>query len=223
MNKNPEQEIIDSWQTNASPWTNAVRADQIESRRLVTNRTIVETLLRYRPQTVLDIGCGEGWLARKLAAHGMQITGIDVVPALIENAKKLGGGNFFTYSYEQIADDILARRFDAAVCNFSLLGKESVDMLIQSAPALLTSGGHIFIQTLHPLPAGGEMPYEDGWRTGSWTGFSADFSDPAPWYFRTISSWIKLLRAGGLNVVEILEPLHPQTQKPASILFVSEN
>jgi hypothetical protein len=70
---------------------------------------------------------------------------------------------------------------------------------------------------------GGEMPYEDGWRAGSWMGFSADFSDPAPWYFRTISSWIRLLRAGGLNVVEILEPLHPQTQKPASILFVSEN
>lgn len=223
MNTNPEKKIIDSWQTNAEPWTHAVRSDQIESRKLITNRTIVETLLRYRPRTVLDIGCGEGWLARKLAEHGMQITGIDVVPALIENAQKLRGGNFFVYSYAQIANGILGRRFDAAVCNFSLLGKESVEMLIQSAPALLHSGGRLFIQTLHPLMVGGEMPYEDGWRAGSWMGFSADFSDPAPWYFRTISSWIRLLRAGGLNVVEILEPLHPQTQKPASILFVSEN
>lgn len=30
--------VVDSWHKNASPWTTAVRDDQIESRRLVTNR-----------------------------------------------------------------------------------------------------------------------------------------------------------------------------------------
>ena len=70
--------------------------------------------------------------------------------------------------------------------------------------------------------AGGDAPYQDGWRAGSWAGFSADFSDPAPWYFRAIASWIKLLRESKLTPVEMLEPLHPKTGKPVSLLLVGE-
>ena len=31
-------------------------------------------------QSVLDAGCGEGYLARVLAARGAQVTGIDLLP-----------------------------------------------------------------------------------------------------------------------------------------------
>lgn len=216
-----EQQIIHSWHQNAAPWIRAVQDEQIESRKLVTNQAIIDTILRYRPATVLDLGCGEGWLARKLVAHGMRVLGVDVIPALIENAKKLGG-EFAVYSYEQIADGELKKQFDAVVCNFSLLGKESVEALMRRIPSLLNENGHLFIQTLHPLAAGGDAPYEDGWRAGTWTGFSADFSDPAPWYFRTIASWIKLLRESKLTLVEIGEPQHPHTGKPASLLLVGK-
>lgn len=216
-----EQQIIHSWHQNAAPWIRAVQDEQIESRKLVTNQAIIDTILRYRPATVLDLGCGEGWLARKLVAHGMRVLGVDVIPALIENAKKRGG-EFAVYSYEQIADGELKKQFDAVVCNFSLLGKESVEALMRRIPSLLNENGHLFIQTLHPLAAGGDAPYEDGWRAGTWTGFSADFSDPAPWYFRTIASWIKLLRESKLTLVEIGEPQHPHTGKPASLLLVGK-
>ena len=216
-----EQQIIHSWHQNAAPWIRAVQDEQIESRKLVTNQAIIDTILRYRPATVLDLGCGEGWLARKLVAHGMRVLGVDVIPALIENAKKCGG-EFAVYSYEQIADGDLKKQFDAVVCNFSLLGKESVEALMRRIPSLLKENGHLFIQTLHPLAAGGDAPYEDGWRAGTWTGFSADFSDPAPWYFRTIASWIKLLRESKLTLVEIGEPQHPHTGKPASLLLVGK-
>lgn len=216
-----EQQIIHSWHQNAAPWIRAVQDEQIESRKLVTNQAIIDTILRYRPATVLDLGCGEGWLARKLAAYGMRVLGVDVIPALIENAKKLGG-EFAVYSYEQIADGDLKKQFDAVVCNFSLLGKESVEALMRRIPSLLNENGHLFIQTLHPLAACGDAPYEDGWRAGTWTGFSADFSDPAPWYFRTIASWIKLLCESKLTLVEIGEPQHPHTGKPASLLLVGK-
>jgi len=222
MTISTEQQIIHAWNKNAGPWIRAVRNEQIESRRLATNQAIIETILRYRPKTMLDLGCGEGWLARKLAVHGVRVMGVDVAPALIENARQLGGGEFAIYAYEQIADGILTKQFDAVVCNFSLLGKESVDNLIRRIPALLNDGGHLFIQTLHPMAACGDAPYQDGWRSGSWAGFSADFSDPAPWYFRTIASWIKLLRESKLTPMEILEPLHPDTGKPVSLLLVGK-
>ena len=53
-------------------------------------------------------------------------------------------------------------------------------------------------------------------------GFSSDFVDPAPWYFRTLESWIQLFMTSGLRLVELREPIHPQTQKPASVIFIAE-
>jgi 2-polyprenyl-3-methyl-5-hydroxy-6-metoxy-1,4-benzoquinol methylase len=214
--------IVNSWRKNASPWTDAVRGNQIESRTLVTNQAIVEAVLSRAPRTVLDIGCGEGWLVRSLAEHGVRATGVDVVPELIEQATRAGGGEFRVASYEQIAAGELQIKVDVVVANFSLIGKESVEGVVRQAHQLLTDGGALVIQTLHPVIAGAGLPYEDGWRSGSWAGFSDQFSDPAPWYFRTLESWKSLLRDAGFRAVEMREPIHPGTGQPASVIFIAE-
>jgi 2-polyprenyl-3-methyl-5-hydroxy-6-metoxy-1,4-benzoquinol methylase len=215
--------IVHSWHKNASPWTDAVRGNQIESRTLVTNRAIIEAVLSRAPRTMLDIGCGEGWLVRALAEHGVLATGVDVVPALIEQATHAGGGEFRVASYEQIAAGELDIKVDVVVANFSLIGKESVEGVVRRAPELLNEGGALIIQTLHPVVAGAGAPYEDGWRDGSWAGFSKDFSDPAPWYFRTLESWKSLLSEAGFQSLETREPIHPGTGKPASAIFIARD
>ena len=214
--------IVDSWRKNASPWTTAVRENQIASRALVTNKAIVDAVLSRSPRTVLDIGCGEGWLARALAEHGVSAVGVDVVPALIEQARKAGGGEFRISSYEDIAAGRLDVSVDLVVANFSLIGKESVEGVIRRAPSLLNSRGSLVIQTLHPVASCGDESYADGWRTGSWAGFSEEFSDPAPWYFRTMESWEVLLADSGFRILETREPVHPETGKPASVIFIAE-
>jgi 2-polyprenyl-3-methyl-5-hydroxy-6-metoxy-1,4-benzoquinol methylase len=213
--------IVDSWTRNAGPWTAAVRENRIESRNLVTNRAIVDAVLGRAPRTILDIGCGEGWLVRALAEHGISGTGVDVVPSLIDQAASAGGGEFRVASYEDIADGILDIKVDAVVANFSLIGNESVNGVIHRVPSLLEKYGALIIQTLHPLAATGDLPYEDGWRHGSWAGFSSDFSDPAPWYFRTVETWKALIRESGFTSIDVREPLHPATGKPASIIFIA--
>src|SRR5688500_9098351 len=212
--------IVSSWQVNAAPWTTAVRTNQIASRTLVTNEAIIDAVLSRSPASVLDIGCGEGWLVRALAEHGVSAIGVDVVPALIDQANKAGGGEFRIASYEAIASGALEVSVDVAVANFSLIGKEAVENLIRHIPDLLNPRGALIIQTLHPVTACGERPYEDGWREGSWAGFSDDFSDPAPWYFRTLESWRELIEDSGFRLTELREPVDPRSARPASVIFV---
>ena len=219
-----DEKIVDSWHTNATPWTAAVRDQRIESRRLVTDRAIIDAITGRQPRSVLDLGCGEGWLVRALAARGVpEVIGVDVVPALIDQARAAGGGEFRVASYEAIARGELRITVDVAVANFALIGKEAVDALIKSAPKLLNPGGALVIQTLHPVVACGDLPYMDGWREGSWAGFSDDFTDPAPWYFRTLETWVRLIASSGLTLVEMREPIHPATNKPASVLFIARS
>jgi len=217
-----DAKIVESWGKNALPWTTAVREKHIESRKQITDQAIVDAVLDRSPHSVLDIGCGEGWLARELAARNIDVVGVDVVPSLIEAAQRAGGGDFRAMSYADIAAGKLEVSVDAVVCNFSLLGKESVEGIFRAAPSLLDSHGSFIVQTLHPLIACGDLPYRDGWREGSWTGFSADFSDPPPWYFRTLESWIKLFVENGFRLREVREPVHAITQKPASVIFIGE-
>ena len=217
-----DAKVVDSWEHNATPWTSAVRENRIESRSLVTNQAILEAVVSRSPSTVLDIGCGEGWLVRALAERGIRGIGVDAIPALIEQAARAGGGDFHVMSYEQMARGDLDITVDVAIANFSLIGKESVDELVAAVPRMLAPGGALIVQTLHPVTATGDLPYEDGWRRGTWAGFSSDFTDPAPWYFRTIPSWLNLLAKSGFSSVKVREPQHPVTERPASAVFVAE-
>jgi hypothetical protein len=98
---------------------------------------------------------------------------------------------------------------------------------VRAAPALLAPGGALVVQTLHPVVATGDEPYADGWRAGSWAGCPAAaggpaWGPPAPWYFRTVGSWVRLVASAGLRLVDVREPLHPRTGRPASLLLVAE-
>jgi 2-polyprenyl-3-methyl-5-hydroxy-6-metoxy-1,4-benzoquinol methylase len=215
-----DRKIIDSWFKNAAPWIVAIQEQQIESRKLITDRSIVDAVVSRGGQTVLDLGCGEGWLTRALVAQGLNVLGTDIVPALIDRAKTTGSGQFELADYTEIAAGKLAKKFDIVVANFSLIGEESVASLFRSMSSLLNPGGTFIIQTLHPTIVCGDLPYLDGWRVSSWDGFSDEFTDPAPWYFRTLASWIELYTTNGLSIVELREPIHPQTGKPAAIILI---
>jgi SAM-dependent methyltransferase len=213
-----DKKIIDSWGKNTAPWVTAVREGEIASRLLVTNRAIVDAVRSRAPATGIDIGCGEGWLVRAL--DGVAMIGVDVVPGLVEAARAAGGGDFRVMSYEEIAQGRLNLALDVAICNFSLLGDESVAGLFRAAPTYLKPGGTLIVQTMHPLVACGDAPYADGWREGSWAGFNAGFTDPPPWYFRTLTSWVRLFSDHGFGNLELHEPLHPVSGKPASLILM---
>jgi len=214
-----EEAILRVWHDSAAPWARAVREGRIASRRQVTDAAVAAAVCAHSPRRVIDLGCGEGWLVRALAGQGIDVLGVDAVPALVDAARAAGGGRYRVMDYTAIAAGDLCERADVVVCNFSLLGDESVDALLRATPSLLSPAGVLVIQTLHPWSACGEAPYRDGWREGSWAGCGDGFGEAAPWYFRTLAGWQQSFLAAGLALVGMGEPLHPETGRPASILF----
>ena len=216
-----ELQIIRSWNANASAWSKAIRNEGIASRKLLTNKAIIEAVASVAPLRVLDVGCGEGWLARALASLKVHVIGIDAVADLVAQAVALGGGEFHAHEYASIVKrQLKVDPVDAVVCNFSLLGRESVENLLGALPHYLKEQGFLIIQTLHPIAACGDGPYEDGWREGNWLGFSSDFSDPAPWYFRRLDSWSAMLNRCGFRILERREPQAAGAPAPASIIWI---
>jgi 2-polyprenyl-3-methyl-5-hydroxy-6-metoxy-1,4-benzoquinol methylase len=218
-----EEKIIECWKLNASPWIDAIQHDAIVSRCLVTNQAIIEAILSKSPQTVLDIGCGEGWLTHALSLQGITTVGVDATASLIEYARNNRLGEYHVLGYDQVLSASTHSQFDVAVCNFSLLGEQSTECVFQSMGELLNPHGHFIVQTLHPTHCMVSNPLEEGWREGTWDGFSDDFTNPSPWYFRTLASWVSLFVRHGFSEPELHEPLHPQSGLPVSLILTARH
>ena len=213
-----DDRIIASWTANAKSWTNAVRMKAIPTRRLITDQAVTEAVLEYHGSHILDVGCGEGWLSKKLVMEGREVTGFDVSADLIAEARRNCNANFLELSYEAFATEPSRAGigFDVVVCNFSLFG-EDVSTLLKAIKKVITPSGHVIIQTVHPysIGAGG---YESGWREETFANLPGPWA-PMPWYFRTIGSWVDVLTSSGWYLSRLIEPLHPETKMPASLIL----
>ena len=214
-----ERRILRSWTANATAWTRAVREGRITSRRAGTDAAIVDAVLGSGARRILDLGCGEGWLARGLAAHGREVVGTDASAALVEAARAAGGARFATAGYADIASGAFAPgRFDAVVFNFALLG-EDLRTPLDAARACLAAGGTLFAQTVHPWSACGANDYADGWRSENFAAIGDGFAVPMPWYFRTLAGWHAAFADAGWRIDRIDEPRAADGGTPLSLLL----
>ena len=220
--------LVASWDANADAWTDAVRGGAIASRRLVTDAAVVAAVMqaadgRAAPR-VLDVGCGEGWLARALAERGCAVVGTDVSAALVAAAAAAGGGTFHALGYDVLTTrlagdaDALGGRFDVAVCNFALLGN-APGALLAALRGAVVGGGALVVQTLHPAAQDG--PYAEGWREETFAAMGPGFAAPMPWYFRTVGGWVDVVLRAGWTLARIDEPVHPETHRPLSLLLTA--
>ncbi len=221
MSDELENKIINAWRQNAEPWTEAVQNARIKSRNLVTNDAILDVVRRYSPHKVLDLGCGEGWLVRQLIPYGIACVGVDAVPELITSARSAGQGDYRVMTYEDVSLESLGEQFDVVVCNFSLLGNESVAALIGRVHELLRVDGHLIIQTVHPQLLPQALRGRSGWQTETWQDFAGSFYCDSPWYYRTPDEWQALFEKSGLHMECSEEPCFPETGDPASIIMVA--
>jgi len=196
-----------SWELNADAWTEAIRGGAVASREAGTNAAVLHAVRACEPASVLDVGCGEGWLAHALARDGTSVVGIDASERLIRAASD-GPGRFAVAEYGSLTEDpsVVPGPFDVVVCNFSLLDDDLTPLLRALRRRLSPGRGRLVVQTLHPWVANGDGPYRDGWRVERFDAFGDSFPAAMPWYFRTFASWWRTLAAAGLKVLRLEEP-----------------
>lgn len=73
-------------------WDHVIFPNVIRKRQV---RLIVDVLEQARPGTILDFGCGAGWLSKFLSSKGYDVIGIDVSSSLIRSAIKVSTRSSF--------------------------------------------------------------------------------------------------------------------------------
>ncbi|HYE53293.1 MAG TPA: class I SAM-dependent methyltransferase [Chitinophagaceae bacterium] len=102
-------------------------------------------------KSVIEVGCGNGWLANRIASAGMQVTAIDVNLVELQQGKAVfkdndrlhfRAGDLYTAVEKNEA-------FDAVVFAASIQYFSSFETIIQKALAHLRSKGRIYIIDSH--------------------------------------------------------------------------
>lgn len=218
----PEARLRASWETNAAAWAAAVRGGAIPSRRAGTDAAILAACGDVRGLATLDVGCGEGWLARELARRGAAVTGVDASEPLVAAARAAGSETYVVAGYDALATRpaLLAGPWALMVCNFALLG-DPVAPILAALRARVAPRGRLVIQTMHPWTAAGDGPYRGGWRLETFAGFGDGFTAAMPWYFRPLHAWSAELTHAGWQLAALDEPLHPETERPLSLVLTA--
>jgi 2-polyprenyl-3-methyl-5-hydroxy-6-metoxy-1,4-benzoquinol methylase len=164
------EEVREIWDKNADYW-NQRMGEGNDFHRMLIGPT-QERLLNLRPgETVLDIGCGNGQFARRMAQLGARVVALDVSPRMIDNARANTCEHQERIDYRVIdATDRSAlvalgpRRFNAAVCTMAMMDMASIDPLASSLGRLLKTGGRFVFSVSHPCfnSAGVKLIAEEG-------------------------------------------------------------
>ena len=103
---------------------------------------------------ILDVPCGHGRLCRRLAAAGMEVTGVDLTPDYVAEARAdplLRPGSV-TYLEGDIRSLPVDGPFDAVVCWLNSFGYyDDVDChrVLREFHRVLREGGRVAIDTMH--------------------------------------------------------------------------
>jgi 2-polyprenyl-3-methyl-5-hydroxy-6-metoxy-1,4-benzoquinol methylase len=124
-----------------------------------------ERLLALAPgERVLDVACGAGRFARRMAVLGARVVAIDHAASFIQRARerteKAKLSDSIEYHVVSASEPaaLLAldgRPFDAAVCTMALMDMSSIEPLLSALPKLLKPGGRFVFSVMHPAFSSG--------------------------------------------------------------------
>lgn len=211
----------DLWERHAGWWQRAFTAG--------ADPEYVEQILPLAAEwlggcgRVLEVGTGEGQVARTLAGAGCHpVVGVDPTAAQIAEAARRGGGP----SYARAGAEALpfaAGAFDAVVVCLVFEHLDALDAALDEVARVLRPGGRFVLFLNHPLlqtPGSGWIddqvldPPEQYWRVGPYLPEAATVEEVEKgvhlrFVHRPLSRYLNALAGRGLVLERMLEPAPP--------------
>jgi SAM-dependent methyltransferase len=173
---------------------------------------------------VLDMGCGEGQVARVLAEGGAAVAGVDPARRQLAAAVARAGGPAYAQGLAQ-ALPFPDAAFDAVVTCLVLEHTDDLAGAVAEASRVLRPGGRYLLFVNHPAfqtPGSGWIddhvldPPEQYWRVGEYLTEVVSLEEvdrgvTLPFAHRTVSTYVNALAAVGLYVTHLDEPTPPDT------------
>ena len=119
-----------------------------ESARLLIDFGYVLQLLDVHAGTSLvELGCGSGWMTRFAARHGVQAEGYDISPEMIEIAREqaVAEGVDARFEVGDMEELDLGRSFDACLLYDALHHTPRADLVFAAAHRALKPGGRLVL------------------------------------------------------------------------------
>jgi len=150
-----------AWNLNAAIWDSVMGIEGNVFFRQLQLPYILEYLgwdssKNLEGKKVLDLACGNGILARKLADLGAMVVGIDFSSELIKLAEGHSPlNNKISYYVVDLTnqDEInpfMDGSFDIVICNMALFDISDIEVLAQTLPKIVTLGGIFVFSLTHP-------------------------------------------------------------------------
>jgi 2-polyprenyl-3-methyl-5-hydroxy-6-metoxy-1,4-benzoquinol methylase len=220
-------EVVAAWNELAPFWDERSGPDGSEIHRLLISPS-VHRLLNVQPaERVLDVGSGNGVVARELARRGASVVASDASDAFIGLARRHSSDRDIDYRVVDATDEAALLQlgvegFDAIVASMVLMDMPEIDPLFRAATSLLRPGGRFVFAVLHPCfnnPSTTWLIEESRDLSRQYALKISDYRDavapyraagePAPhWFFhRSLATIVRAAQNAGLILDELDEPL----------------
>jgi SAM-dependent methyltransferase len=119
----------------------------VTARFLVDFAHVLQILDLHAGMSLVELGCGPGWMTRFAARHGLKAEGYDISPPMIEIARELAEREAPEAIFEvgDMEGLDLGRRFDTCLVYDALHHSRSPDLVLASARRALRPGGRILL------------------------------------------------------------------------------
>ncbi len=147
----------DLWNRKARFWDDLYGVTGNNFHRQLVEPSVLQLLDLRAGESVLDAGCGNGVMARRLVRDGAVVTAFDYSEAMLELARTRdrAAGVRVDYRLIDATDEAAllqlgARRFDAITCSMALMDMPAINPLFAAASQLLKPDGRLVFATMHP-------------------------------------------------------------------------
>src|SRR5262245_16344647 len=143
-----------SWEDQAANWLAWARTPGHDA--YWSYREAFFPLLPAPGRRTLEVGCGEGRVARDLAARGHRVVGLDSAPTLVRHAAVADAGGRYVRA-DAAALPFGDGAFDLVVAYNSLMDVDDMPGSVREAGRVLEPGGHLGFCVTHPFMDAGRF------------------------------------------------------------------